>query len=78
VHSTTTCDLSRPSVPQLPPSHPETMAADADSRCLPARGATRPAGHDPALVVTALEQLASQRAAMEWLLESGLLPALLA
>jgi len=54
------------------------MAADADSRCLPARGATRPAGHDPALVVTALEQLASQRAAMEWLLESGLLPALLA
>jgi hypothetical protein len=69
----TTRDPSNPYVLQHPPSPPETIESDI-SRCeLPARSADPPAAHDATLLVTALEDLEAQRAAIEWLLDADLL-----
>ena len=55
----------------LPPSLPEWMEPDVTDRGFAATGSDV-AGHDASLIVAALEQLAMQRAAIEWLAEADL------
>lgn len=55
-----------------PPSLPGWMEPDVAARGFPATGPDAP-DHDASLIVAALEQLAMQRAAIEWLAEADLL-----
>lgn len=62
-----------PPVLRQPPSLPEEMEPDISGE-LPARNSDPdPAEHDATLIVAALEQLAAQRAAIEWLADADLL-----
>jgi hypothetical protein len=67
----TTLPPTGPSVLAQPVPLPEEMEADI---CYAFRASSLdPAEHDPTLLVAALEQLAVQRAAIEWLAHADLL-----
>lgn len=52
---------------------PESIEPDVTGRSWPAVPCDSTAGYDPALLVTALEEIAAREAAIEWLLDADLL-----
>ena len=69
----TTPRHATPYVLQRPPSLSEPIEPDV-SRCeLPARNADPDSEHDAALLIAALEDLETKRAAIEWLVDAQLL-----
>lgn len=71
MHIQTTPGPTVPGLLQQPPPQPEEMEPDIE-RESPARNSAR-AEHDATLLVAALEELAAQRAAIEWLAQADLL-----
>jgi hypothetical protein len=69
----TTPRHATPYVLQRPPSLPESIEPEI-SRCeLLARNSDPDSEHDAALLIAALEDLETKRAAIEWLLDAQLL-----
>ena len=79
VHPLTISDPSAPIPGRLPagvlPSSPISRRTEAGlpRRSKPAMRSESTADHDATLVLAALEDIESRRAAIEWLLEAGLL-----
>ena len=79
VHPLTISDPSAPTPGRLPagvlPSSPISRRTEAGvpRRSKPAMRSESAADHDTTLLVAALQDLESRRAAIEWLLEAGLL-----
>lgn len=67
----TTPGPTAPRVLQQPASLPEEIEADSSFEFR--TRALAPDEHDPALLIAALEQLAAQREAIEWLANANLL-----